>query len=181
MTKRVRKIVCAGITREQAEAAFSQFAQADAEEQALTTAMDAQIDQIRERYRPLLQECADRKATAFEQMQSFAIEQKSSLFTQKRSLQTPYGAFGFRTTTPALKTRKGFTWPAVTQLLKQFLPDYVRVKEEPAKDQLIAAARRSPAAAIPLSALEKCGLYIDQSETFFVDCKVDCKKEKAVH
>lgn len=177
MTKRVKKIVCAGITREQAEAAFSQFAQADAEEQQLMADMDAQIARIREHYRPLLQERADQKATAFEQMQSFAIEHKSRLFTQKRSLETPYGTFGFRTTTPALKTRPGFTWPAVTELLKQHLPAFVRVKEEPAKDRLIAAVRHSSDAAIPLSALEKCGLYVDQSETFFVDCK----KEKMVN
>lgn len=171
MTKRVKKIVCAGITREQAESAFSRFAAAAAEEQQLTTDMNVKIDQIREYYRPLLQECSDVKTNAFEQMQSFAVEHKSQLFTQKRSLETPYGTFGFRTTTPALKTRKGFTWPAVTQLLKQFLPGYVRVKEEPAKDLLLAAARR-PADETTLSQLERCGLYIDQSETFFVDCEL---------
>lgn len=170
MTKRVKKIVCAGITRPQAESACSQFAAADAEEQQLLSEMNARLDQIREHYRPLLEECTALKANAFEQMQSFATEHKSQLFTHKRSLDTPYGTFGFRTTTPALKTRKGFTWPVVTQLLKQFLPDYVRVKEEPAKDLLLAAVRRSTDESAR-SQLEKCGLYIDQSETFFVDCK----------
>lgn len=176
MTKRVKKIVCTSITREQAEAAFSQFAQADAEEQELLAAIDTQIAQIRERYCLRLQECADQKTSAFEQMQTFAIEHKSRLFTQKRSLETPYGTFGFRTTTPALKPLKGFTWPDVTQRLKQYLPGYVRIKEEPAKDLLLAAARRSSDEST-LSQFEKCGLSIEQSETFFVVCK----KEKAAN
>lgn len=170
MTKRVKKIVCTGMTRQQAETACAHFALADTEEQKLMAAMAAQIAEIREKYRPLLQNCAEIKEKTFEQMQTFATEHKDQLFDKRRSLETPYGTFGFRLATPALKPRKGFTWPLVTQLLKQFLPDFVRVKEEPAKDLLLSAVRRDPTAPFLLQ-FEKCGVYIEQSETFFVECK----------
>ena len=50
-----------------------------------------------------------------------------------------YFAECFRSGTPKLKTRKGFTWQAVTELLKLHLPAYVRKVEEPAKDLLLTA------------------------------------------
>lgn len=53
-------------------------------------------------------------------------------------METAHGVLGFRTGTPKLKTRKGFTWAAVLELLKEFNPAYVRTSEEVAKDKLLA-------------------------------------------
>ena len=50
-----------------------------------------------------------------------------------------YFAECLRSGTPKLKTRKGFTWQAVTELLKLHLPAYVRKVEDPAKDLLLTA------------------------------------------
>lgn len=166
---RVKKTVLSGITREQADVAFAEYATADAREQKLTASMDEQITKIREKNQPFLQECADTKIKAIEIMQAFAMENKD-MFSKKRSLETAHGTFGFRLGTPALKTKKGFTWASVTNLLKEFLPDYVRVKEEPAKDLLLAAARENENTEI-IGKFDKCGFYIDQQETFFVDPK----------
>ena len=79
---------------------------------------------------------------------------------------------GFRVGTPKLKTKKGFTWPAVTQLLKVFLPDYVRTTEEPAKNLLLDARDDEAVAKL----FPEIGVYVDQDETFFVECK----KEEAL-
>lgn len=49
-----------------------------------------------------------------------------------------HGVIGFRTGTPKLKTLKGFTWASALQLVKEFLPGYVRQTEEIAKDKLLA-------------------------------------------
>lgn len=171
---RAKKTVLSGVTREQADSAFAEYATADAREQKLTACMDEQITKIREKNQPLLQECADAKSKAMEIMQAFAMENKE-LFNKKRSLETAHGIFGFRMGTPALKTMKGFTWASVTNLLKEFLPDYVRVKEEPAKDLLLAAARDDENKEV-ITKFEKCGFYVDQQETFFVDPK----KEEAL-
>jgi phage host-nuclease inhibitor protein Gam len=82
-------------------------------------------------------------------------------------MEMVHGVIGFRTGTPKLKTLKGFTWGAVTNLLKEFLPSYVRVSEEPAKDRLLAD-REVPETA---SLFPKVGIFVDQDETFYVEPK----------
>jgi phage host-nuclease inhibitor protein Gam len=89
------------------------------------------------------------------------------LFTKKKSIETVHGIAGFRTGTPKLKLIKGFTWGAVTNLLKEFLPAYVRLSEEPAKDKLLAD-RDNPEVS---DLYGKSGLYVDQDETFYVEPK----------
>lgn len=47
---RTKKTVVSGITREQAEQAFADFAAADAKVQNLTSKMDIEMTRIREKY-----------------------------------------------------------------------------------------------------------------------------------
>lgn len=68
----------------------------------------------------------------------FATEQREVLFTKRRSLETTHGIIGFRTGTPKLKNRKGFTWAAVLELVKTFLPKYIRLTEEITRDKMLA-------------------------------------------
>jgi len=164
---REKKLVLAGVTREAAEDAFASYAAADASQQKITAIMDGQITRIREKYQDVIARDQEVKDKAFDIMQAFATERKDELFGRKKSLETVHGVFGFRTGTPKLKTRKGFTWGAVTNLLKEFLPAYVRTSEEPAKDKLLAD-RDIPEIA---ESFPKVGIFVDQDETFFVEPK----------
>lgn len=87
-------------------------------------------------------------------------------------METPHGTFGFRTGSPKLKTLKGFTWSAVVELLKVHLPGYVRTTIEPAKDMLLAARDEESVNRL----FPQVGIYVDQDETFFIECK----KEEAL-
>jgi phage host-nuclease inhibitor protein Gam len=102
----------------------------------------------------------------------FASEKKNEFFSKKKSMEMVHGVIGFRIGTPKLKTMKGFTWGAVTNLLKEFLPAYVRTSEEPAKDKLLADREVEEVIAL----FPKVGIFVDQDETFFVEPK----KEEAV-
>ena len=135
---RTKKTVVSGITREQAEQAFADFAAADAQVQNLTSKMDIEMTRIREKYADQLAELSVVKEKNFDIMQSYALENKEELFSKKKSLESAHGVFGFRTGTPKLKNLKGFTWAAVTNLCKELLPQYIRTSEELAKDRLLA-------------------------------------------
>jgi Bacteriophage Mu Gam like protein len=78
-----------------------------------------------------------------------------------------HGLIGFRTGTPKLKTLKKFTWGAVTEQLKSYLPEYVRTVEEPAKDKLLADRDNEEVNTL----FKKCGIEVAQDETFFVELK----------
>lgn len=163
---RKSKTLVSNVTRESAEEAFAEYAKADARAQQITAQMDVQITKIREKYQEELQQLNELKESNFEVMQVFATDNRD-VFGKKKSLEFTHGVIGFRTGTPKLKTLKGFTWNSVTNLLKEFLPTYVRVAEEPAKDRLLSD-REAPEVA---SLFSKVGIMVDQDETFFVEPK----------
>lgn len=78
-----------------------------------------------------------------------------------------HGVIGFRTGTPKLKTLKGFTWASALQLVKEFLPGYIRQTEEIAKDKLLADRDTEEMA----PQMAKCGIQVSQDETFYVEPK----------
>lgn len=164
---REKKVVHTGISSEQMETAFSEYAIADAEVVKINANIDVQMTKIREKYADKLAELTEKKDKAFDVMQAWALENREDVFAKKKSYESTHGILGFRTGTPKLKTRKGFTWGAALNLLKEFLPGYVRVSEEPAKDRLLAD-RDIPETA---EQFERCGIYVDQDETFFVEPK----------
>lgn len=164
---RQKKVVVTGITAEQAEAAFSDYAVADARMQNLQSKMDLEITGIRDKYAGELAELQEIRTGNFEIMQAFATEHREELFSKRKSYESAHGVFGFRTGTPKLKNLKGFTWKAVTNMVKEFLPDYIRTTEELAKDKLLADREREEVAQL----LPRCGMAVVQDETFYVEPK----------
>lgn len=167
MAKREKKVIYSGITSETMEAALAEYAAADAKLAKINATMDEQFTRIREKYSEEIQKLTETKDNAFEVVQAFAVENKADLFAKKKSMESAHGTFGFRTGTPKLKTLKGFTWGAALNLLKEFLPGYVRVSEEPAKDKLLAD-REIPEVS---GNMKKCGIEVVQDEVFFIELK----------
>lgn len=164
---RVKKTVVTGVTREQMEDAFGRYASADAEVQSINAAMDKQFVAIREKHADRLAVLEQEKTEAFELMQVFATENREELFSKRKSMETTHGTLGFRTGQPKLKTKKGFTWAAVLELLKKFGQDYIRTVEEPAKDKLLANREDEDCQQV----MKDCGILVAQDETFYVEPK----------
>ncbi len=164
---REKKVIHTGVTTEQMETAFSEYAKADARMQKINATMDVEMTRIRDKYADEMAKLGEIKEKSFDVLQAFALEKKDELFVKKKSIESIHGTIGFRTGTPKLKTLKGFTWGAVTNLLKEFLPDYVRIFEEAAKDKLLADRDDDEVAAM----LPKVGLAVAQDETFYVEPK----------
>lgn len=164
---RVKKTVVTGVTREQMEDAFGRYASADAEVQSINAAMDKQFVAIREKHADRLAVLEQEKTEAFEVMQVFATENREELFSKRKSMETTHGTLGFRTGQPKLKTKKGFTWAAVLDLLKKFGQDYIRTVEEPAKDKLLANREDEDCQQV----MKDCGILVAQDETFYVEPK----------
>ena len=164
---REKKTVYSGITSEQMEQAFAEYAKADARMQKINATMDVEMTRIREKWQDELTKLADTKDNAFDMLQAYALENRDELFSKKKSLDTTHGTIGFRTGTPKLKTLKGFTWNAVTNLLAEFLPGYVRTVTEPAKDKLLADRDDEHIQAM----LPKVGVTVVQDETLYVEPK----------
>jgi len=168
MAKREKKPVISPVSLEQAEQIMSDYAMLDARVSEITSKMDQKITEIRELHAEALQSLGDKRTERLTQLQLFA-ETNKQLFDKKKSIEMAHGVIGFRTGTPKLKTIKGFTWPAITNLLKQFLPEYVRTVDEPAKDKLLADREKEEVK--KYFNREGVGCEVVQDETFFVELK----------
>lgn len=168
---RTKKIVVTNVTREQMEEEFGKYALAEAKITGINARMDAEFTKIREVNAEALAMWQKQQDDALVVIQAFATENREALFSKRKSMETAHGILGFRTGTPKLKTRKGFTWEAVKKLLKEFYPDYLRTTEEVAKDKILAEREDKKMPAL----LEKVGIMVDQDETFFIEPK---KEEK---
>lgn len=167
MKTRKKKKVHSGLTAEQMEDAFASYAVADAKLQKINATMDEQMTKIREKYSSEIEGLQEAKDSAFEIVQAYATENKVDLFQKKKSLDSVHGTLGFRLGTPKLKMLKGFTWPAVTNLIKEFLPNYVRSVDETAKDKLLADRENEEVNKL----FPKVGISVVQDETFFIELK----------
>ncbi len=167
MAKRQKQVVATGLTMTQVEEAFGQYALADAKIQGINSAMDEEFTRIREENCEELSKWQDAKDKAFALMQTYAIQNRETLFSKRKSQETSHGVFGFRTGTPKLKCRKGFTWAASLELVKRFAPDYIRMTEDVAKDRLLADRDKKKVKEI----FANVGIQVVQDETFFVEPK----------
>ena len=180
---RQKKTIITGVSREAADEAFATYAKSDAQIQKIQAEIELQCAKVREKYADKLAVLGDARETAFDVLQSFAMENQAELFVKKKSLEMAHGVIGFRTGTPKLKTLKGFTWASALQLAKKFLPvTYIRQTEEIAKDRLLADREMSevgvydtPTGDIRLvtmtEAMAVCGIQVVQDETFYVEPK----------
>lgn len=165
-TKREKKQVFSCKTMEDAENVMAEYATADARLAKITATMDEKITAIRNQYSDEMQGLTEIKEEKIVELQHFA-ESNAQLFDKKKSIVMSHGVLGFRTGTPKLKTLKKFTWGAVTELLKTYLPDYVRTVEEPAKDKLLADRDNEEVNVL----FKKVGIEVAQDETFYVELK----------
>ena len=155
------------ITPSQFEEALARYSAAGLRGLEINKAIEAEVNEILEKYEDELQ-CASQTSTAaFETIRAYCAFNKKVLFNKRRSLGTPYGIVGFRLGTPRLKTEKGTSWKNIVEKLKETLPGYVRSVDEPAKDLLLADRNKENVA--PL--LMELGIQVLQDELFYIERK----------
>ena len=180
MAKRQKKTIISGVTRESADVAFATYAKADASINKIQAEIELQCAKIREKWQDKLATLTTERDQAFDTLQAWATENQAELFAKRKSLEMAHGVIGFRTGTPKLRTLKGFTWASALELVKTFMPNYLRKTEEIAKDKLLADREADTVRLkegeskkdVSMSyAMAKCGIQVIQDETFFVEPK----------
>jgi phage host-nuclease inhibitor protein Gam len=165
-TKNVNRIT-PGITEAQFEEAVQRYAAAESREAEINKLIEGEVNELLEKYEDELLCLAQGKQTAFGIAQSYCIGNKETLFTKRRSIGTQHGIAGFRLGTPSLKTQKGANWNKVLTALKEKLPAYVRVIEEPAKALLLADRHKENVAPLLL----EIGVQVVQDELFYIETR----------
>ncbi|MGQ0740186.1 MAG: host-nuclease inhibitor Gam family protein [Bacteroidota bacterium] len=165
MATRVSKKVISSATREEAEDAMVIVAGCNSKLKKIEAEMELKKQRIEEQYREQIQSLNDEMAVPKETLEVWA--KKDAANWEGKSCDLAHGTVGFRTNPPKLEKKKGFTWDAITELLKKHFPDLVRTKEEPMKESIIAMRNEKEFNKVA----EKCFLTVTQDETFFIKTK----------
>ncbi len=139
--------------------------------------MNAKIQKIKEKFDQETEHARAAKLAIEKDLQTFCLLNKKE-FADKRSRKLMHGVIGFRTGTPkVLLLNRKYNWKTVLELLKKVFPGkYVRTKEEPNKDAILADVAQQKLDDQQLAAV---GLKVDQDEKFFVEIDWENLNEEA--
>lgn len=135
------------------------------------TLMANEILKAQERYLPGIQKLQSEKIGLERDIQLYCESQKER-FAESRSQDLNYGKVGFRRSTGALKTLKGFTWESVKNLIKaskKFRDLFIRVKEDIDKQAILGANLKA-------EELAKIGVQIAQEDSFYYEAYLERSK-----
>lgn len=167
MKKTRIRILEKAISREEAENLVGDIACSANNRRRIVTEMDAKLLAIREEYAGSL-ELYDEDIKSKSLLVQAWAESNPEEFTRRKSVVFPSGTVGFRTGTPKLKCLSGWTFAKVLAALKslEWGFAFLRIVEEVAKDELIAAFGQSR---IADTELRQIGVKVVQDEAFFVE------------
>lgn len=106
------------------------------------------------------------KALLMKEMEAWA--ETDSEHWEKKTIETPFGSFGFRVSQPtvALVKKIASNFDRALELLKEILSAYVREVPQIDKEKILADDRAETLDAV---ALGKCGLKVMQEDEFWVE------------
>ena len=167
MATRSSKTMHMGISREEADKAFADYAQAEAKYQSLNAKMEAEMMKVREKYNSQLVELDSLMDEKYEIVRQFAIEHRNDLFQDKKKVEWTHGSFGFRGGVPKLKPLDGYSIGYAVERCRELLPDYVRSIHELAKTKLIADRNKEGMADL----FKQIGIEVVNEERFYIETK----------
>ena len=162
-TTRLRKTLPQRLTPASAEAEMKHFAEATAELKRLQAELELAIANLRGSYADKIAHYKAQQQKVAERLQRYAQDNYGSLFAKGKSHDLRHGSIGFRQGNPQVLKSRSTTWAQLLQRFKELHLPFVRIKEEPDK-QAIVAARTDKAL---MQQLSKLGVSVVQQETFY--------------
>ena len=165
LMRRLRKTVAELLTKAAAEAEMKRFADAVSEQKRLEAELELEVSTLRAKYGQQLQRHQEVQKEALAGLERYAQTNAASLFKRAKSHELPHGTIGFRQGNPQVVKPRGCTWSYLLEQFKARRLPFVRAKEEPDKQAIVAARNDSKT----MAELGKMGISVVQQETFFCE------------
>jgi phage host-nuclease inhibitor protein Gam len=149
-------------SRDELESVVGEICQRTIKRDELKAQMDGYLKEVRERYETQFAYIDNR----LEELTALArqwAEANPETFRPAKSLVLTHGLIGWRTGMPRLKTMAGWNWDMVKEYCRVSLPQYVRLKEEVNREQILADRE------LLGKTMSQLGVKVVQDETFFVE------------
>ena len=159
-------------TRDEAERAMTDLAQAANNQRKLIAKRDGEILKLNEQYEAPLSTLNQQLSTLSDSLRCWAEANPDQFPKDRKSIPMTSGTLGFRTGTPKLALlSRAWSWEKVIWAILDRGYNFIRVKQEVDKEAILAfvAAGPEPAAELEAKILKPIGLQIRQDETFFIE------------
>ena len=163
-------IVRKKVTAQQYQTALDAYRGNEVAAKALAAKRDTEVAKLDDKYNPLFEQYMEQQQSNFELVQQYCEENRDVLFEGRQMIKSNGVDYGFRKGKVRLALLDGQTEETVLEAVKENLPGYIRVKEEIAKDKLLADKDT-----ITDKDLASAGLCLTQDEAFFIKV-VESKK-----
>lgn len=156
-------IVKKKVTAQQYQAALDAYRSNEVAAKSLAAKRDKEVAKLDEKYNPLFEQYMEQQQSNFELVQQYCEDNRDELFEGRQMIKANGMDYGFRKGKVRLALMDGYTEETVLEAVKENLPGYIRVKEEIAKDKLLADKDT-----ITDKDLASTGLCLTQDEAFFI-------------
>ena|SRR3990167_375525 len=153
------------ITEEAAKAAMKEWLDNDVQLAKVQAEKRVKITPLVQKYEGLERELTDKKLQAAEVLEAYAAQNRDTLLPNgRKSTGFEGGTIGWKSSPPklALAREAELGWDEVLVLARTVLPEYVLLKQELDKSGILRNAGGLT------DKLEKAGLAIESTETFYV-------------
>ncbi|MDR1507859.1 MAG: host-nuclease inhibitor Gam family protein [Treponema sp.] len=155
---RIKSNAAALKTMDEADAVLKELCEIESQVEILDNAADKQIARIKAQVAKDGKPLRNRKKSLVQALEAYARYFRGELFKDRKSLERPFGSFGFRKAPDAVSVSK-----ETAGLLKALgFEQYVRTKIEPDKEAMLALDDET---------LEKVKAARKQKEDFFIETK----------
>ncbi|MBI4714423.1 MAG: host-nuclease inhibitor Gam family protein [Nitrospirae bacterium] len=168
-------------TRAEAETALSRLNAIDTQLAAWELAEASAIAEVREAHTEVQKQgrrdvLEAEKTLIIKDLERWA--EADVLHWEKKTLETPFGKLGFRTSTPAVMLIKKVVrnFAEALNFLSARMAEYVREAPEIDKEAILADARQGT---LDIDTLAQCGLKVDQKEEFWIETAASENLEEA--
>jgi phage host-nuclease inhibitor protein Gam len=154
-------------TLDEADGLLREMCRVEEQIEALDNTADEKIAKIKEAAAKEGKPLRDHYKGMVKTLEAFARYFRGELFHDRKSLERPFGSFGFRKAPDAVSVSK-----ETAELLKKFgLAQYIRTKIEPDKEAMLSLDDET---------LEKVGAARKQKEDFFVETRRELVNQELV-
>lgn len=159
-------------SRAEFDQCLDNIANGQIERDALVLERDNELLQIREEFDPKINALNERMNALLLRAERYALANRESLFGKLKSAASALTTYGFRLGNPTLKLlNRKWNWDRVIEALRncgdvQYIVHKVTVDKEKIKTELDEAM------------LAQRGLWVDQTEAFFVEPKRDAAADQ---
>ena len=175
MAKRQQVGVALG-TWDEVDAKLGELCQIEVRRRKLEAKMNGELAAVRARYEGETGEITDAQKAAGALVEQFCLVHRAE-FGAKKSKELLHGIVSFRTSPPAVALfNRKWTWASVIEALKRGASRFVRSKEEPDKEAILAA---HAAGEVDDGDLAGVGVKVEQKETFGVELRYEEAGEAA--